>query len=159
MEQTVDQVEFTLSYIGKTTDDDDGVECMHGAGECLGNIIELCAAREYPDPKLYLGFTMCLSNDYPDIPARTLLKDCALEHGLDFDRLNRCASEDDGAQGMELLRKSVERSADLNVTKSCTIRLNDEVRCIRDGGKWTDCDAGSSVDSLVKDIQDLADEE
>ena len=152
----MDKVNFTLSYIGKPTNDDDGVECMHGAGECLGNIIELCAAREYPDPKLYLGFTMCLSQDYAEIPARSLLEDCAMEHGMDFDRLNDCASDDDGAKGIDMLRTSVQRSTELGVTKSCTIRLDDKIRCIRDAGEWTDCDGGSSVDSLVKDIEDLA---
>jgi hypothetical protein len=158
MANVSDKVDFKMSFIGKTTTEDDGVECMHGATECLGNIIELCAASVYPDPKIYLGFTLCLSRSYQDIPARELIYGCALEHGMDFDALNDCASEDDGGHGMDLLQSSVEHSSDLNVTKSCTIRLNDKVRCIRDGGKWKDCDEGSTVESLIDDINDLYDD-
>jgi hypothetical protein len=79
----------------------------------MGNIIELCAAQLYPDPKIYLGFTMCLTRDYEDIPDRSLVEDCALEHGLDFQNLNECASTGDGF-GIGLLRDSVMRSTDVS---------------------------------------------
>lgn len=134
------------------TDHDDGVSCMHGQTECLGNIVELCASHLYPDPKQYLGFTMCLSNDYADIPASGLLQDCALEHGMDFGRLNACLSEDDGETAANMLKKSVMRSAANNVTKSCTVRVDQQVYCIRDGGEWTDCEHGSDPKSLVDEI-------
>jgi len=131
---------------------------MHGQTECLGNILELCAASVYPEPKIYLGFTMCLSRDYKRIPEKELVEDCALEHGLDFDKLNQCMSQEDGAYGMGLLRTSVTRSAKLNVTTSCTVRLNEEVRCIADGGKFRDCDGGSKPEDLIHDINKLYNE-
>jgi len=114
------KVDFTLSYIGTPTDPDDGVLCKHGPTECLGNIIELCAAHLYPDPKLYLGFTMCLTNHYWNIPDKSLVQNCALEHSLSFDKINECASDDSGL-GIDMLRDSVTRSADANVTFSCTV--------------------------------------
>ena len=131
---------------------------MHGQTECLGNILELCAADEYPDPKIYLGFTMCLSHSYHDIPKKDLIEACAMEYGIEFEKLNDCSSRDDGAYGMNLLRDSVTRSADLGVTKSCTVRLNDKTRCIRDGGKWKECPDGSDPDDLIDDIKKLYDE-
>lgn len=79
----------------------------------LGNIIELCAQHLYPDPKTYLGFTNCLTRDYPLIPQRSLIEDCALEHAVDFNKLNECATRDDGAFGVGLLRESVVRSAEV----------------------------------------------
>jgi hypothetical protein len=79
----------------------------------MGNIIELCAAVLYPDPKLYLGFTMCLSKDYKDIPQKSLVEDCALEHSLDFKKLDECAVKDDGGWGMGMLRDSVRRSTNV----------------------------------------------
>jgi hypothetical protein len=115
------KINFTLSYIGTPTDPDGGVACMHGPTECLGNIIELCAANEYPDPKVYLGFTMCLSRKYEQIPSRALISDCAMEHGISFDKLNDCASKADGSFGIGLLRDSVARSKSLGVTTSCTV--------------------------------------
>jgi hypothetical protein len=128
---------------------------MHGQTECLGNILELCAASVYPDPKIYLGFTMCLSKNYEDIPKKVLVEDCAMEHGMSFENINHCVSRDDGAFAMGMLRESVERSEALNVTTSCTVRLNNEVRCIRDGGEWTDCENGSEPADLIKEINEL----
>ncbi|KAL7628818.1 hypothetical protein AAE478_000333 [Parahypoxylon ruwenzoriense] len=107
-----EKVNFTLSYIGTPTEND-GVDCKHGPGECMGNIIELCARHLYPDPKIYLGFTMCLTKDYKSIPQRELVEDCALEHAIDFEKLNECAAKDDGALGMAMLRESVKRTADV----------------------------------------------
>ncbi|KAI0523861.1 hypothetical protein F5B22DRAFT_592316 [Xylaria bambusicola] len=110
MIQVYQKVNFTLTYIGMPTEND-GVECKHGPGECMGNIIELCAHQLYPDPKIWLGFTMCLTKDYRSIPQRELVEDCALEHAVDFDKINECATRDDGAFGMDMLRESVKRSA------------------------------------------------
>lgn len=77
----------------------------------MGNIIELCAADLYPDPKTYLGFTMCISMKFPEIPKRELIETCALEHAVDFKALNDCAAKDDGAYGVDMLRHSVQRTA------------------------------------------------
>jgi hypothetical protein len=41
------------------------------------------------------------------------------------------------------------------VTKSCTVRVNEEIYCIRDGGKWKDCPNGSAVNDLVIAIEKL----
>ncbi|KAI9683601.1 MAG: hypothetical protein M1829_004905 [Trizodia sp. TS-e1964] len=155
MQQVVDLVDFKLSFIGRATQHDDGVECMHGPSECLGNIIELCAAELYPDPKIYLGFAMCLSLKYQEIAERHLVEGCANEHGLDFARLNHCTSRDDG-YGLSLLRNSTDRSSQLGVKKSCTIRLDNQVRCVLDGGVWKDCDGGHEVEDLVRDVRRLS---
>jgi hypothetical protein len=145
-----DKVDFRLSFIGSVSEGDDGVNCMHGQTECLGNILMLCAAAEYPDPKLYLGFSNCLINDYQEIPNKSLIEDCALEHGLSFDTLNTCMSKDTGAYGMGLLRDSVLHSKD--------VRLNGKVRCVYDGGKWKNCGSGSTPEDLIHDINGLYDE-
>ncbi|OAP64859.1 hypothetical protein AYL99_00831 [Fonsecaea erecta] len=150
-----EKVNFTMSFIGSIDPDSDAVSCMHGPGECLGNIILLCAAKVYPEVKLWLGFANCMISEYPDIPKRDLVQSCAMEHGLDFQQLNSCISDE--GEGIDLLRASIERSQENNVTKSCTVRLAEKVRCIRDGGKWYDCPGGSSVDALVRDINNLYD--
>ncbi|KAF7845907.1 hypothetical protein BT93_L0116 [Corymbia citriodora subsp. variegata] len=144
-------VDFKLSYIGKY-EEDEGVICKHGESECLGNILELCAAKTYPDPKIYLGFTMCLSRNFSDIPNQELAQDCALEHGISFEKLNQCVSADDGQRGVDMLRDSVLRSAEKNVTKSCTVRIDDKEWCIRDGGEWVDCAGGHEPKDLVEEI-------
>jgi len=153
MSYTSSKVNFTLSYIGTPTAD--GVSCMHGPAECLGNILELCAAETYPDPKIFLGFTLCLSKRFSEIPSRDLVEDCSMEYGIDFAKLNDCASREDGEYGMRLLRESVERSRKVGAGISCTVRLDDEVRCVRDGGQWKQCPKGSAPGDLVKDIERL----
>jgi len=145
-------VDFKLSFIGSIDDERDGVVCKHGQTECLGNIIELCAAHLYRDPKIYLGFTMCLSRNYSEIPSEDLVQDCALEHGIDFAKLNHCVSADDGERGVDMLRKSVQRSAAKGVNKSCTVRVDDKIYCIRDDGEWKDCEQGSDPKTLAEDI-------
>lgn len=80
----------------------------------MGNIIELCAAKIYPDPKIYLGFTMCITRQYHDIPDRELVEGCALEHAMDIKKLNDCATKDDGAFGVGMLRDSVRRTAEVS---------------------------------------------
>lgn len=134
-------------------DKSDEITCMHGPSECLGNIIELCVARIYTNPKIFLGFTNCMTSNYSQIPDRDLVEYCSLEHGVDFDQVNDCISDE--GEGGEMLRQSILRSQENNVTKSCTVRLAGKVRCIRDGGKWYDCPGGSGVDDLVHDIEHL----
>lgn len=89
--------------------------------------------------------------NYSQIPDKDLVQYCSLEHGIDFEQVNDCLS-DEGI-GTELLRKSILRSQEYNVTKSCTVRLAGQFRCIRDGGKWYDCPGGSEVADLVRDIE------
>lgn len=178
MEDIADKVNFTLSYIGeyvmsvnlgacyhevlititilRNTNEDGSIKCKHGISECMGNIIELCVASLYPDPKTSLGFTMCLTNDYKQIAEKAFVEGCALEHGIDLHKLDTCAKGDDGAHGMSLLQHSVARSADAGVITSCTVRLNNETWCVRDGGKWRDCKHGSTPQDLVREVIQVA---
>ena len=121
LSQVSAHVNFTLSYIGQATDHDDGVECKHGPTECLGNILQLCAEDLYDDPKQWVGFAMCMEKQFDSIPERWLVQECAAEFGIDFWKLNDCASKEDGAYGIGLLRHSVERTKNAGVTLSCTV--------------------------------------
>ena len=96
-----------------------------------------------------------MAQDYKDIPQLSLVEDCALEHGMDFQKLNECALRDDGGFGVDMLRDSVRRSTQAGVTKSCTVRLNEEIYCVRHGGEWTDCPNGPGINDLVIAIEKL----
>lgn len=91
-----------------------------------------------------------------------------MEHGIDFDALNHCASqqEDDPGEnhqdpplsGIALLRRSALHSEKLGIATSCTVRLDDSVWCVRDGGVWKDCakgGQGSNVTVLVDEVKKL----
>lgn len=112
-----------------------------------------------------LGFANCLLGDFTRIPERGFVHQCALEHGIDFEALNNCASQqnddpDDGGRGrpplsgLALLRNSALRSERLGAKISCTVRLDESVWCIRDGGQWRDC----VQDGEARKPQVLADE-
>ncbi|KAL8697783.1 MAG: hypothetical protein Q9224_002146 [Gallowayella concinna] len=156
MEQIVDKVNFTLSFIG-SVDKNDSIHCMHGPSECLGDMLSLCAINLYPtDPVRYLGFSNCLISSYTKIPSRELVEPCSLEHGIAFENLNGCVSEE--GKGLDLLMNSVERSQAVGVKRSCTVRVNDKTWCVRDGGEWKDCPGGSNTKNLVEEVERLYEE-
>ena len=115
-------------------------------------MLSLCAKDLFPNNTVIsLGFTTCLVLSYPRIPERELVENCALEHGIAFEALNSCVSED--GKGLELLRASVERSQDADVERSCTVRVAGEKWCIRDGAAWKDCESGSKPQDLIAEIK------
>ena len=42
----------------------------------------------------------------------------------------------DGPEGQELLRASAREVARRSVVNSCTVEIEGEWRCVRDGGEW-----------------------
>lgn len=110
-------------------------------------------------PKIWLPFIDCLSEQYELIPKTELVQECAKEHAVDMDKLNDCASSEDENGGPELLRKSMQHSIDVGAQISCTIRVAGKVRCVRDGDEWKDCPGGSSVEEFKKDIENMYDEQ
>ncbi|KAL9104056.1 MAG: hypothetical protein Q9163_000953 [Psora crenata] len=152
MEQVVDKVDFKLSYIGSITEDDT-IHCKHGSTECLGNMLGLCAADLFPtDVRRSLGFSTCLILSYKQIPSRELVEQCALEHGIPFDDLNACVSEE--GKGLDLLEASMKRSQKAGVENSCTVRVAGEKWCRRDGAEWEDCPDGHMVKDLVRAVEE-----
>ncbi|KAK2731974.1 hypothetical protein FQN55_004302 [Onygenales sp. PD_40] len=179
MVQVHDKVDFRLSFIGTVSNSSSDVACMHGPSECVGDMIILCAANiPYPpSSKTYpktptvrsLGFANCMISSYKRIPERGLVEDCALEHGIDFQSINKCASsqEDDESHaggdpdkvsGIALLRKDFKRTQRLGIKRSCTVRVDEKIWCVRDDGEWTDCAKngnGSNTSVLVDEIEKL----
>lgn len=161
------------------------IECKHGPGECIGDMLLLCAANlpfpaamddtilppQYPRTPIVrsLGFANCLINDFAQIPEREFVHQCAMEFGIDFDALNKCASQqnddpDDGGDdspplsGIALLRESATRGEKLGVKTSCTVRLDDTVWCVRDNDEWKDCgqnSQGAQPSTLVDQVEKL----
>ncbi|KAI5795655.1 hypothetical protein EDC01DRAFT_629585 [Geopyxis carbonaria] len=158
MKEIEDMVDFKMSFIGTTTES--GVACMHGPTECLGNMIHLCGAHlaNPPVPSSYFGFSKCLLDDYSRVSNGEFVRECAESkgegHGISFDAVNNCASDMTGDNGgLAMLQRSVDRSNEAGVRASCTVRLAGKVRCVRDGRRWRDCDGGSEVGDLVRDVK------
>ncbi|KAK6335484.1 hypothetical protein TWF696_002258 [Orbilia brochopaga] len=142
------------TYIGTPDDSTGGIACMHGPGECLGNILELCAYEKFKaDPKKWLGFTNCMSQDYRNIPDTTLMENCAREYGMDPKVLSDCAASTESKEGVELLRTSARRAMSLKVKTSCTLQVMGKTVCVRDGGEWKE-GCNGNVDEMVKLIEE-----
>lgn len=115
-------------------------------------MLSLCANNLFPDnAKISLGFSTCLIMSYQRIPSRDLVESCALDHGIPFEDLNACISEE--GKGLDLLEASIRRSEEAGVKKSCTVRVGEETWCIMDGGEWKDCRGGHKVKDLVKEVK------
>ncbi|KAJ5200438.1 Gamma interferon inducible lysosomal thiol reductase GILT [Penicillium cf. griseofulvum] len=185
MEKISDKVDFKLSFIASVSKHSEEIECMHGPGECIGDMLMLCAANlpfppttdeaslpsQYPRTPIIrsLGFANCLINNFSRIPEREFVHQCAMEHGIDFEALNKCASQqnddpNDGKDGgpplsgLALLRESATRGEQLGIKTSCTVRLDDAVWCIRDSNEWKNCaqnGEGSQPSALADQVEKL----
>lgn len=153
VERVYDTVDFKLSIIAGISEDG-AIECKHGPEECKGSIMELCA-QETHDPWTTLRFVECLTNEFERIPDRAFYEECSSKHSIDLEAVDRCAARDGGAYGLKLLRESAQHTIDMGVRISGTVRLNEEIYCIRDKGKWTNCPNGAGVDDLVDAIEQL----
>ncbi|KAI0192753.1 hypothetical protein EV127DRAFT_38608 [Xylaria flabelliformis] len=158
IERVHDKVDFKLSIIAREISEDGSVQCLHGPSECEGSTFELCTQEQlYPDSETLVGFVECLTADYHQIPAREHYEACASNHTVDLAPIDRCMARDGGAYGHNLLVESVQHSKDVSVRISGTIRLNEQIYCIRDGPNWTNCPNGPGVDELVDAIEKLHD--
>ncbi|KAL1701424.1 hypothetical protein EV121DRAFT_212143 [Schizophyllum commune] len=157
------KMDLELLYIGQIDDSDEefGVTCKHGPEECAGNVQQLCVKKYAPDQ--WWSFVHC--QDYqgkakighPDIALK-----CAKIAKIDWEEsgVGECAGLDGsgrGQEGVELLKESVKVSKTLGIEKSCTVRINGEAVCIRDG-TWKECENGHSVNDFVRQINSAYDQ-
>ena len=120
--------------------------CMHGEPECVGNRQQLCAqllSSAQPLSLQYLNFTTCQSASYRDVPNNAAA--CAKQSGFDLTQLQACVD----SVGQQLLYESAAYSRQRNQSVSCTVLLDNDMWCVRDGGQWKQCSGGSDAGSFV----------
>jgi len=153
-----DKVDLRLIYIGEFDDKAKyGVRCMHGETECDGNVQQLCFRHAYPDLRQWWQFVQCQNFGSRDkIGTIDVARQCAKTIGHDWDEepgLRECA---EGPQGRALLRESVKLGKQMNLEKSCSILINNELVCIHDG-RWKQCDLGHEVSDFVREVNEVYD--
>ncbi|KAJ3137679.1 hypothetical protein HDU90_001629 [Geranomyces variabilis] len=108
--------------------------CMHGDGECTGNVQQLCVRHYHPSPSRWLSFILCSNRDQagiPDDPAA-----CAKIAGFKWSGdVQECA---EGKLGQQLLARDAKIAWRKGIKKSCTVQLQGKTVCVRDGGVWDD---------------------
>ncbi|KAK7061715.1 hypothetical protein R3P38DRAFT_3490620 [Favolaschia claudopus] len=151
------KMNLSLIYVARlnSTDKDFGVTCMHGPGECAGNIQQLCVAK-YATPSTWWNFIQCQNaHGRYRVGEPELTLQCAANVGFDWksSEIGACAGLDvsgKGTEGIQLLRQSLLLGKALHIQKSCTVLINGKKVCVRDG-TW-DCDGGHDVEDFVEII-------
>ncbi|KAJ7890809.1 hypothetical protein B0H13DRAFT_2234878 [Mycena leptocephala] len=142
-----EKMDLALIYVAElnSTEADFGVTCMHGPGECAGNVQQLCAAK-YASPSQWWEFVRCQNS-------KDVALQCAKTVGIDWETsgVGNCAGlsgSGKGKEGVQLLRKSLLRSKALGIEKSCTVLINRKKVCVHDE-TWKECEGGTD---FVKQI-------
>merc|ERR1719424_1482938 len=96
---------------GKETPSTNGTwtfSCQHGSRECIGNLVEACAAKYHPETADHLPFILCLEKIDPSKAGEA----CATKQGWsDWDDIHTCAS---GAEGNALMHNIAMATAALS---------------------------------------------
>jgi len=147
------KMSLEMTYIAKEnkSDSEFGATCKHGRLECAGNVQQLCAAK-HTERSHWWGFIDCMDYGSKDkIGEDDTAQRCAKASGIDWEDsgLKECV---EGDEGIELFHQSIARTNELGITKSCTIIINGQVRCIRDG-TWYDCEEGHAAGDFVRIIK------
>lgn len=112
-----------------------------------GNIQQLCVARHTP-PEQWWPFITCESfGSLGDVGKIEYAKECAKTVKIPWvdSGVQTCV---EGNEGNELLQNSVARSKAAEIHTSCTITVQDKVRCVHDGA-WRNCEVGVSSTTLI----------
>ncbi|KIJ70574.1 hypothetical protein HYDPIDRAFT_105310 [Hydnomerulius pinastri MD-312] len=158
LQRVGDKVDISLSFIAKPNASDPtyGVTCMHGVEECAGNVHELCVAKYHPTSEWW-SFLQCQNyqgREKIGLPETAV--SCASTAGFEWeeDRASQCAGDNgQGDEGIKLLQESVKNSIQLGIQKSCTIIINGEQVCIRDG-TWYECEGGHAPADFIRQINE-----
>ncbi|KAJ6613455.1 hypothetical protein B0H10DRAFT_2165316 [Mycena sp. CBHHK59/15] len=156
LEKIGEKMVLTLVYIAdlNSTAPDFGITCKHGAGECAGNVQQLCAAKY---SSKWWEFVRC-QNDRGrfQVGVPEVALQCARTTGIDWKTsgVGTCAGlngSGKGSEGVELLRKSVLAGKSLGIEKSCTVLINHQKVCVHDE-TWKECEDGHTVNDFVRQI-------
>jgi len=113
-------VDFSQDFIGNDMGGG-SFGSLHGEPEVQGNIVQLCAAKAYPESHKYMDFVACVIEDYHALPGNW--KGCAQKTGLDAAKLQACI---DGPEGKALLSASFKKAQMARAGGSPTVFVGGE---------------------------------
>jgi len=166
-------VDLRLVYIGRIDNSTipPAVSCMHGPTECAGNIQQLCAIKYWGGGTPFQAgksgiatpvkgnetwrdwwdLVQCMNaGPQSRIGPQELVAACASSIGREWDDdLRACL---DGDEGSRLLQQSVDLANELDITRSCTILINNRQVCVHDSD-WKECKDGHSVADFERQVR------
>jgi len=140
-------------YIARLADEDT-VQCMHGQAECDGNKQQLCLQHHLPAAENRKFFQTLLCHSKGRVDDVKLLQGCMKDAGIAASTQADVLKCIEGTLGTTLQVGSAKQVTANSVVKSCTVMIDGAKRCIRDGGTWYDCPAGSDTQAFIKTICD-----
>eukprot|EP01090_Pellita_catalonica_P022136 TRINITY_DN8486_c0_g1_i1.p1 TRINITY_DN8486_c0_g1~~TRINITY_DN8486_c0_g1_i1.p1 ORF type:complete len:205 (+),score=14.26 TRINITY_DN8486_c0_g1_i1:19-633(+) len=95
-------------------------ECLHGAGECQGNMILICAYDISPANLKWWDMSVCMQagSAYQNIPSNA--EHCAETAGLDYTSILDCVK----TKGPDLFRRDIAYSQKMGVKNTPTSYIN-----------------------------------
>eukprot|EP00879_Flechtneria_rotunda_P022568 GHRR01023830.1.p1 GENE.GHRR01023830.1~~GHRR01023830.1.p1 ORF type:complete len:202 (+),score=44.79 GHRR01023830.1:447-1052(+) len=144
--------EVRTEYIARLGDNNK-VNCMHGQGECEGNKQQLCLQHYVPaDKNLEWFYKTLLCHGDGDVSSIKHLTSCMARYNLPSEIINKVLGCVNGTEGVQLQVQSAQELQNRQVTRSCTIYIAGERRCIRDGGRSYDCPGGDSESAFIQTV-------
>ncbi|KAJ3022594.1 hypothetical protein HKX48_005780 [Thoreauomyces humboldtii] len=126
-----------------------GTQCKHGPDECRANAQQLCFRDAHPSPARWFNFVLCTNRDFRSGDAARDVA-CAKSVHVDYDvDVTPCLAS---ARARELAVTDARVGISRGIQTSCTVQIKQETRCVRDGGAWSRCEGGSSVEAFTRSI-------
>jgi 2-hydroxychromene-2-carboxylate isomerase len=119
LDELGDRVALHLDFIGNESSG--AFSSLHGQPEVDGDLYQLCAMKQAPEVRKYMSFISCQNQDFRNIPGNW--EKCAKDTGFDANRLQACAT---GDEGKALLRASIKRAQEAHASGSPTIRVGNQ---------------------------------
>eukprot|EP00878_Enallax_costatus_P002079 GHUV01002246.1.p1 GENE.GHUV01002246.1~~GHUV01002246.1.p1 ORF type:complete len:230 (+),score=58.23 GHUV01002246.1:101-790(+) len=149
-----DIISLNMHFIGQKQDDGTW-KCKHGDAECAGDLQQLCVQLNSKLEQRYdwlYKFVLCNNKQGLDaIGSFSTAALCLKEAGVPFSpgtAMMGCMY----APGHDsVIASDFAQTAALGVSTSCTIQVEGNTVCVRDGGEWKECPAGTDT----KDFKQL----
>jgi hypothetical protein len=145
---------LNMHFIGQKQEDGTW-KCKHGDAECNGNIQQLCVelnSKNYQRYDWLFKFVLCNNKEGLDnIGSFTTAAKCLKEAGIPLAAATKMLGCMYAPGHESTLAADFAQTAALGVGTSCTIQVDGNTVCVRDGGEWKDCPAGTDA----KDFKEL----
>jgi len=117
----IDLTEYFVAYYY-----DGSFSCLHGPGECVGDLFLLCAYNltHITQPWAWWDLSVCMQagQNYNNVPGN--IEGCASSVGLNYNAINQCAT---GSLGTQLFIQSVDYCNSLGIDETPTSIINGQM--------------------------------
>jgi hypothetical protein len=141
-------INLRMHYIG-SKQEDGSWKCKHGDEECAGDLQQLCVQQYSKDYNRYnwlMNFILCNNKEGLDQTGSfaTATK-CLKETGVPFVEGTQMVACMYSPGRQAILESDFATTAALGVQTSCTVQVDGNTLCVRDGGEWKDCPVGPDL--------------